>query len=187
MSNGYGDKDTYYLQADPIAAKLGASPVQNLNPLEIEEIRRMLSERAEKTVIEAIEPQKYSRTYTAFSGADIVVIFDNNPYGTIHALSFHDNGPNHYNSLYRIEGTISETMFDEPTLQHLPKNLTMQVKFRNEYGGEYDMEFTGVDIKTRTTSFSMDDIIIENHYTFTAKGIREGKPADLQEKSCGCQ
>ena len=113
----------------------------------------------------------YHVTYTTYSGADCTIEINGVDVGTISEIGFSVDRRN------RVTGWLVETFFEETQLFPFPKKATCVLKFRNEYGKAYDITLKKLSVNYREFSAGMDDIVIEQTYYFTAKGVTEGIPS----------
>jgi hypothetical protein len=110
----------------------------------------------------------YTYTMTSFSGADMVVHFDGKVIGELQEVRWKKNldefKPN------KITGTIKAVVFEQdPIGKYEQETFDILIRFQNEYGG-HKLEFIkGVNLLTKDSGISVDDIIQYYDYTFEAR------------------
>lgn len=111
----------------------------------------------------------YARTLTSFSGADMVVYFDDKVIGEFQEIAFQQDLKTGV-----LNGTVTTAYFDREAFDPL-KKYNVTIKFLNEYGQSAEQYLLGVEFKTFTVGYSIDMICPEMHYTFTADNFVFGE------------
>lgn len=161
---------------DPIAEKLYHP---NLSARQVQEI---LTTRAAQRgeLIEAPRAPEYSKTYTSFSGADVLTYINGEAKGFVDSFYFeqHDDGVYY--------GYLREAMFDRSGLIPLPKSAEMKIEFANEYGGRYEMLFKNVDFTGHNMAGGMDDVVMYRTFFFRAQNMEEARVITTIKTKCEC-
>jgi hypothetical protein len=124
-------------------------------------------EKSEKT------EQQYVGTLTSFCGADATVFLNDKPIGEIQHI---DWGLRLKKKWFqpRVIGNIICTVFDrmafDPTLKY-----DIKIKYMNEYGQSMEQKLVGVKFTSVSANLSVDQVISEAYYAFTAKNFIWGE------------
>jgi len=128
-----------------------------------------------------------ARTYTSFSGMDIIASINGERIGEIQGISYNiSKNPWYKLGKRTITGTMVFIIFDRHALYHLLKEpityvdeipaFDISITGQNEVGQVCTMSIDKVQILTEGQGISVDDIISQQAFTFKAKGVMPWTP-----------
>ena len=118
--------------------------------------------------VDGLDLNQYTKTFTSFSGADMIMSFDGKVIGELQAVkwektldAFAGGG---------VKGTIHCPVSDsDPILDFEGKKFDILIRFMNEYGQSKIEFIKGVRLKTKQGGASVDDCYQQSGYTFEAQ------------------
>jgi hypothetical protein len=124
-------------------------------------------------------PQKssYTKSYTSFSGADMICFVDKKPIGEIAAVSWNEDIIENkvegiliiYDFGHNIESELKNKVFD------------LVIIVQNEYPPILTRTINGIKVNCVSGGLSMDDIVTEIVLKFTAEGITDYRVISAEE------
>lgn len=132
--------------------------------------------------------EPYTRTFTSFSGADMIPILDGSVIGELSSITWEKNvesymhgGGNSFGS-DKVRGTMTATIFTKNPLQQFEgKKFDMLCYYTNEFGQSM-LEFVkGVHLVKTMGGMSVDTIASEIHYEYAAEDFVTVSEPDFKE------
>jgi hypothetical protein len=127
-------------------------------------------EREEKVITNIsevkVEPSKYTKTFTSFSGADMVIYLDNKVIGEAQEVKWEKDLTG--GRTWPIKGELICTLFDREPLQLEDKDYEILITYLNDYGQGMVEEFSGIRFHRMRGGMSIDSICGVVTYEFTA-------------------
>lgn len=190
MQNKYGS--SHFLMssaigtANPVegfsAGKKDSDSLPELPDLSQYEVVKSIDTRSEAEKI-AFGDNTFTKTYTSFSGADMVVYVDEKVQGELSKLKFLKIEPaladcilknsdyidRHLVKDYPVILIVEQTLFNESMI--IPDDANIKMFCANEYGQKSERNITGVKMLGRTSGMSVDSVVSEEAYILCAKDI----------------
>lgn len=150
-------------------------------------------EKAAIFTMGSANPRAFSRGKRMIAGSLIFILFDANPVishfssakflADTEELSFEENFGNGLNANVATdaEGFESHSLATPTYVDQIPP-FDVVISAVNEYGAKANMTITGVELMNENSGFSIDDIVVEQQYTFIATGVT---PWSAKEKESG--
>jgi hypothetical protein len=133
-------------------------------------------------------PRAFSRGKRMIAGSLVFILFDENPMiqHFSKAKFMGDDGENIYGELdpglnglgenANAQGFEGQTAMKANYVDQIPP-FDVILTAANEYGEAASMSIIGVELMNENSGFSIDDIVVEQQYTFIAVDITPWKPA----------
>lgn len=146
-------------------------------------------EKAAIYTMGSANPRAFSRGKRMIAGSLIFILFDANPIlshfggakflADSEELSFEQKFGNGLN----LDAATDESGFEShelatPTYVDQIPPFDVVISAVNEYGARASMTLVGVELMNENSGFSIDDIVVEQQYTFIATGITAWKKAN---------
>jgi hypothetical protein len=143
-------------------------------------------EKAAIYTMGSANPRAFSRGKRMIAGSLIFILFDANPVishftgakflADTEELGFEEKFGNGLN----LDATTDEAGFEShelatPTYVDQIPPFDVVISAVNEYGARASMTITGVELMNENSGFSIDDIVVEQQYTFIATAISPWK------------
>lgn len=144
-------------------------------------------EKAAVYTMGSANPRAFSRGKRMIAGSLIFILFDANPVishftgakflADVEELGFEEKFGNGLNADVSIdeEGFESHQLATPTYVDQIPP-FDIVISAVNEYGARASLTITGVELMNENSGFSIDDIVIEQQYTFIATGLTPFKP-----------
>lgn len=144
-------------------------------------------EKAAVYTMGSANPRAFSRGKRMIAGSLIFVLFDANPVishftgakflADAEELGFEQKFGNGLNADVSTDdaGFESHELASPTYVDQIPP-FDVVISAVNEYGARASMTVTGVELMNENSGFSIDDIVVEQQYTFIATGITPWKP-----------
>lgn len=133
-------------------------------------------------------PRAFSRGKRMIAGSLVFILFDSNPIlshfggakflADAEELTFEQKFGNGLNADAAVdeEGFESHELAKPTYVDQIPP-FNIVISAVNEYGARASMTLTGVELMNENSGFSIDDIVVEQQYTFICTGITAWQPA----------
>lgn len=146
-------------------------------------------EKAAVYTMGSANPRAFSRGKRMIAGSLIFILFDSNPVishflgakflADTEELGFEQKFGNGLNP----DATTDEQGFEShelatPTYVDQIPPFDVVISAVNEYGARASMTITGVELMNENSGFSIDDMVVENQYTFIATAISPWKASE---------
>jgi hypothetical protein len=145
-------------------------------------------EKAAIYTMGSANPRAFSRGKRMIAGSLIFILFDANPVishfngakflADNEELGFESafgTGEQNINAEVDADGFESHQLAAPTYVDQIPP-FDIVISAANEYGAKAAMTVTGVELMNENSGFSIDDIVVEQQYTFIATGITPWKP-----------
>jgi hypothetical protein len=145
-------------------------------------------EKAAIYTMGSANPRAFSRGKRMIAGSLIFILFDANPILThfkgakfladAEELGFEQKFGNGLNANATVdeEGFESHELATPTYVDQIPP-FDVVISAVNEYGARANMTILGVELMNENSGFSIDDIVVEQQYTFICTGVSGWKPA----------
>jgi len=145
-------------------------------------------EKAAVYTMGSANPRAFSRGKRMIAGSLVFILFDANPIlshftgakflADAEELLFEQKFGNGLNANAAVdeEGFESHELATPTYVDQIPP-FDVVISAVNEYGARASMTITGVELMNENSGFSIDDIVVEQQYTFICTGISPWKPA----------
>lgn len=145
-------------------------------------------EKAAIYTMGSANPRAFSRGKRMIAGSLIFILFDANPIlshfggakflADAEELQFEQKFGNGLNANVSVddEGFESHELATPTYVDQIPP-FDVVISAVNEYGARANMTITGVELMNENSGFSIDDIVVEQQYTFICTNVSGWKPA----------
>ena len=146
-------------------------------------------EKAAVYTMGSANPRAFSRGKRMIAGSLIFILFDANPVishfkgakflADTEELSFEQRFGNGLNADAAVgqDGFESHELATPTYVDQIPP-FDIVISAVNEYGARASMTITGVELMNENSGFSIDDIVVEQQYTFIATGVSPWSTAE---------
>lgn len=149
-------------------------------------------EKAAIYTMGSANPRAFSRGKRMIAGSLVFILFDANPVishftgakflADAEELGFEQK----FGNGLSLDASVDEEGFEShelatPTYVDQIPPFDIVISAANEYGARSSMTMIGVELMNENSGFSIDDIVVEQQYTFIATGISPWKPASKIE------
>ena len=146
-------------------------------------------EKAAVYTMGSANPRAFSRGKRMIAGSLIFILFDANPVishftgakflADTEEMSFEQRFGNGLNpdAATDEEGFESHELATPTYVDQIPP-FDIVISAVNEYGARASMTITGVELMNENSGFSIDDIVVEQQYTFIATAISPWTPSE---------
>lgn len=117
--------------------------------------------------------ETYMKSYTSFSGADMVPTLNGQVIGEVYEVKFEENLVNPEDIWYPITGYVDVCIFDKDTFRQtlLPVNNEFVLSAANEYGQSMMIDFNSIIFLKREGGIAVDNAMMMERYSFKAKEV----------------
>ena len=133
-------------------------------------------------------PRAFARGKRAIAGSLIFILFDSNPilqhFASSRFLADKNEGIN--------DQSRNQTSYDPSDatgsaaapwyVDQIPP-FDVIISAANEYGAVSGMKIYGIELLNENSGFSIDDIVVEQQYTYVATDLRSWKPDESKNKT----
>jgi len=136
-------------------------------------------------------PRAFSRGKRMIAGSLVFILFDRNPLlqhfdkarflgdvdENVHGDQSTDNG-----AANQLDGVLEKQLPMKPNYVDQIPPFDVILSAANEYGERASMKIIGIELMNENSGFSIDDIVVEQQFTYVATDIVGWKPEDNAEQ-----